>query len=143
MLTRRAHTESEVRERLTAGGFDAATTEATIEWLREHKLVDDAELAKSWVEERAAGKGFGPARLRAELENKGVPSEVIDAALAGLGDDEIDRARAVALAQLDRLTDLPLVAQARRLQGFLLRRGFSAEAVRAAARAVLPPEGWD
>jgi regulatory protein len=143
MLSRRSHSESEVRERLSAGGFDVETIDATIEWLREHKLVDDAELARIWVEERAARKGLGPARLRAELEGKGVAGEFIDLAIAGLADNELDRARAVALGQLDRLAGLPLVAQARRLQGLLLRRGFSPEAVEAATRAVLPPDGWD
>jgi regulatory protein len=143
LLTRRAHTESEVRDRLSQGGFDLETIDATIQWLCDHKLVDDAEFARIWVEERAARKGFGPARLRSELEAKGIAGELVDLALAELGDDEHENAQAIALAQLDRLAGLPLVAQARRLEGLLLRRGFSVEAVRAATRAVLPPDGWD
>jgi regulatory protein len=143
MLSRRAHSESEVCQRLSAGGFDGETIDATIEWLRVHKLVDDAEFARTWVEERAARKGFGPARLRAELEAKGVAPEFIDLALAQLDGDESERARAVAIDQLDRLTGLPLLVQTRRLQAFLLRRGFSSEVVRQAIQAVMPPDGWD
>ena len=143
MLGRRAHSESEVRERLSTDGFDDETISATVEWLRRHELVDDADFARTWVEERTARKGFGPARLRAELEAKGVAVEIIDLALAELGGDEQARARAIALEQLDRLTGLSFVVQARRLQALLLRRGFSSEAVRAAMQAVLPPDGWD
>jgi regulatory protein len=143
MLGRRAHSESEVRQRLSDGGFDGETIDATIEWLCQNRLVDDADFARSWVEERVARKGFGPARLRAELEAKGIAAEIIDVALAERGGDEVERARAIALKQLDRLTGLPLLVQARRLQGLLLRRGFSPEAVRVAMQAVLPPDGWD
>jgi regulatory protein len=143
MLGRRAHSESEVRDRLAQDGFDGETIDATIEWLRAHKLVDDADFARTWVEERGVRKGFGPARLRAELDAKGVAAEIIDVALAELGGDELERARVIALERLDRLTGLPLLVQARRLNALLLRRGFSPEVVRAAMQAVLPPDGWD
>ncbi len=141
-LALRPLTVAEMRRRLTAGGFDTETIEGAIARLLELGLLDDLAFAEQLVEERAR-KGLGPEALRAELEAKGIDSDTAEAALAGSRNDETQRATEVAAKLLKRLVDRPLPKQAASLQQGLARRGFSEEAVGAAVRTVLPPEGWD
>ncbi len=78
-----------------------------------------------WVESRSA-RGYGAARLRAELRARGVDSAVIDAAVGALTPDAT-LARALALAR----RRLPVIARgrservAKRLRDYLLRRGYA------------------
>ena len=142
LLSRRAHSQAELRRKLAAKGFEDDTVEAAIARLGELKLVDDEEFAEQWVEERAQRMGLGPRRLRAELEAKGIPTEVIEGSLPeGLGD--LERAKILAAERLMKLSRLPLQKQATRLFVWLVGRGFDEETAEAAARSVLPPEGWD
>ena len=142
LLSRRAHSEAELRERLAAKGFDEDMVDQTINRLGDLSLVDDEAFAEQWVEERARRMGLGPRRLRAELEAKGIPTEVIEGSLSEeIGD--LDRAKALAADRLTKLSRLPLQKQATRLFVWLVGRGFDEETAEAAARSVLPPEGWD
>ena len=143
LLATRARSERELSERLAGAGFDDATVEATMDRLRELRLVDDEDFARRWVEERSGRKGLGPARLRSELALKGVDPSTIDAALTPAVDDEEARAKAFAATLVRRVARKPLQAQASSLWQMLRRKGYSAEACEVAVKAVLPPEGWD
>jgi len=91
--------------------------------------VDDAAFARHWVQTRAA-RGYGAARLRAELRARGVPAPLIDAALAALeGDDQLEQARAVARRRLPALRRGKPERVAARLRDHLLRRGYPASVV--------------
>lgn len=142
-LSRRAHSTAELRSKLTARGFDEEIVERTLEKLASLKVVDDAAFAKDWVEERATRKGIGSRRLRAELEAKGIAIEEVDAVLVVDPDEELTRAKSLAADRVARLANLPLRKQGARLFSWLVGRGFEEEIAEAAARSVLPPEGWD
>ena len=77
------------------------------------------------MESRSA-RGYGAARLRAELRARGVDSAVIDAAVGALAPDAT-LTRALALAR----RRLPVIARgrpervAKRLSDYLLRRGYA------------------
>ncbi len=139
LLARRSRSEREMRDALGSAGFDFATIDRTMARLRQLRLVDDAEFARRWIAERADRRGR--VALLAELEAKGVPSDVAAEALEPI--EEEARATELAARHLARLGGLPLARQAARIQGMLLRRGFEEEVAEAATRAVLPPEGWD
>lgn len=142
-LALRPRTQRELSDRLLEGGFDADVVDATIARLIELDLIDDLAFARQWIGERGARKGLAASALVAELLEKGVEREIAEQALDDEGLDEESNARKVAAAHLRKVTGLPLPQQAARIQGALIRRGFSTEVARAAARAVLPPEGWD
>lgn len=142
-LTLKARTESEVRERLTGAGFDHGVVDRVLCRLKEKKVLDDVDFARSWVEERMRRKGAGPQVLVAELEAKGVDRAIIDDVVAEALPDEATRAQEVAAELLPRWSRLSLEKQGARLSAALARKGFSEEAVEAGVRAVLPPEGWD
>ena len=87
--------------------------------------LDDEAFAHHWVAVRAS-RGYGPARLRAELRARGVAPALVDAALAGAGDDgELERARAVARRRLPALQRGDRARTAARLRDHLLRRGYA------------------
>jgi len=91
--------------------------------------VDDAAFARHWVATRAA-RGYGAARLRAELRARGVAAALADAALATLeGEDQLAQARALAQRRLPALRRASPERAAARLRDQLLRRGFAAGVV--------------
>lgn len=139
-LARRSHSEAELRQKLGRKA-DPVVIERVVARLYELELLDDAAFAAAWVEERGAKKGRRA--LENELRGKGVATDAIAEAMAGL--DEVQEAGAVALAEryVHRVSHKPLREQAAALQQMLLRRGYDYEVAEAATTEVLPPEGWD
>jgi regulatory protein len=142
-LALRARSEHELTDRLLEGGFDEPVVREAMERLRNLRLVDDLEFAREWIEHRSERKQLGATIILHELSEKGVDPEVARRALAEAGIDEESAARAWALKQIKRLSRYPLEEQGGRLINGLVRRGFTSEVAEAAARSVLPPEGWD
>jgi len=128
LLAVRARSEDEVRQRLLRRGYAAAVVEATVTRLRELGWLDDAAFARQWVENRVAFRPRGRARLRAELRQKGVDPAHIEAALQHL--DEEALALEAGRQALPRYRGLPWPTFARRLSGYLARRGFPPGLVR-------------
>jgi regulatory protein len=99
--------------------------------------LDDAAFARHWVTTRAP-RGYGAARLRAELRARGVASPLIDQALASLDrGDQIDEARRLARRRLAILKRAAPDKAAGRLRDHLLRRGFPAGVVVQVVRETL------
>jgi regulatory protein len=143
LLARRARSERELADRLALAGFGDEIVAAALTRLRALRLVDDADFARRWVEERATTRGLGRAALIAELTGKGVEVAVAEAALDEAGLDDVARATELAAALVRRVARKPLERQASSLWQMLRRKGYTSEAAEAAVKAVLPPEGWD
>jgi SOS response regulatory protein OraA/RecX len=91
--------------------------------------LDDAAFARQWVLTRSP-RGYGAARLRAELRQRGVASHLIDAAVSALDRDAaLEQARAVARRRMPALKRLAADKAGARLRDHLLRRGFSGSVV--------------
>ena len=139
LLSARAYSCSEVKEKLRRRGFDESVIAQTIETLRRMKLVDDRDFALRFVEERMRRRPSGPALLRHDLKKRGINSATADEVLDEVF-SQVD-AEAVALdilrsrrRQFDGV-DRPKALS--RMYGFLGRRGFGAVAQVAAQRAWL------
>ena len=143
LLSVRARTEHEIRERLGTAGFPEPVIEQTAARLIELGLLDDIDFARQWVRERSARKNLGPRALQAELAAKGISRQLAQEALQHEEIDEEALAAEAASRWVRKVARFPLPEQAYKLQQMLLRKGFSSEAAEAGARAVLPPEGWD
>ena len=101
---------------------DVATT--VVDDLVGRGYVDDGAFARHWVATRGA-RGYGAARLRAELRARGVATSLIDAALVALDRTaQLDEARRLARRRLAGLTRASPDRAAPRLRDYLLRRGF-------------------
>mgnify|MGYP000478992932 CR=1 FL=1 len=53
-------------------------------------FVDESRYASAFASEKSALTGWGPIKIRRALMAKGVPSDVIDTALAGTDRDKAD-----------------------------------------------------
>ncbi|PYO23830.1 MAG: hypothetical protein DMD88_02640 [Candidatus Rokuibacteriota bacterium] len=124
LLSRRAWTRRELTLRLERRGAPPSVASEVVTDLAGRGDVDDAAFARQWVDARAA-RGYGPARLRAELRARGVASSLIDRALSAVAPEaELARARAAARRRLPALRSTDPVRTAARLRGFLMRRGY-------------------
>jgi regulatory protein len=128
LLTARARTRAELAGQLTKRGYPDDVSARVLDRLAAVGLVDDAGFAEQWVRSRRVNAGKGKRALAAELRTKGVPGDVIAAALAGIdATAERDRAEQLVRDKLrrDRLTENDDAKVMRRLVGMLARRGYS------------------
>ncbi|MBQ6092613.1 MAG: regulatory protein RecX [Clostridia bacterium] len=89
LLSRRDHSEKELREKLRQKGFSEGADEA-IERLRGYGYVDDARFAARYAAELQRVKHYGKKRIEQELFRKGVDRAVITETLEGLTFDADD-----------------------------------------------------
>jgi regulatory protein len=138
LLGYRARSEAEVRERLGRYGYAGGTIEAVIGRLEELGYLDDGEYAR--LKAREKGRRYGPRRVSLELRKSGVGEELAREVVAEefAGRSEVEEARSAASRRYNkRGSD----AQARRVYGFLVRRGYSAGVCAQVAREFRgPPE---
>jgi regulatory protein len=127
LLTARARTRAELAGQLTKRGYPDDVSTRVLDRLAQVGLIDDADFAEQWVRSRRENAGKGKCALAAELRTKGVPGEVITAALAGI-DAGAERERAEQLVRdklrRERLNDGDDTKVMRRLVGMLARRGY-------------------
>jgi len=140
LLSRRAWTESELTRRLTRRGAPPEIAAAVVADMVRRGYVDDAAFARHFVETRVA-RGYGPARIAADLRGRGVAAALIAPALADLEPGrELERARAIAQRRLPMLRRVAPERAAGRLRDHLLRRGFAAAVVIRVVRETLRVE---
>lgn len=126
----RPRTTAEVERHLAGKGFAAPHIQSALARMKEVGYLDDRRFAREWVAERSRRKGYGPLLLRQELEQKGVPAEWVEEALAQMGEEEkASRIREVAEKRFTQLRRHSWPTVERRLGQYLLRRGFPASEV--------------
>ena len=140
LLGYRARSEAEVRERLGRYGYVQETVEGVVLRLKEFGYLDDEEFARLKAREKA--RKYGPRRVSAELRQSGVGEDlargVVEEEFAGRS--EVGEARSAAARRYNgRGSD----AEARRVYGFLVRRGYSAEVCARVAREYREPSEAD
>ena len=125
-----AVSEKELQRRLIQKGSSQEDAAETVAWLRELHHLSDADTAAQIVRS-AAAKGYGEARIKSILYEKGIPKELWNAALDEL--PEMDGAIDKFLHQkLDgKAVDDKLV---KKTADALLRRGHSWQDVREGLR---------
>jgi regulatory protein len=122
-LSYRPRSETEVRRNLRKRKLEEETIEETIARLVRAGLLDDAEFARYWVDNRLQFNPRGAWALRHELRQRGVPEAIVADALSDL--DEEAAARRVASSASHRYRRLPPREFVRKMGAFLARRGFS------------------
>ena len=118
----------ELTSKLSRKGIDPDTAEETADWLESRGAVDDVAYA-GVIARHYAASGYGPGRVRQELQKRGVSRELWDDALSQLPDsaDAIDR-----FLQKKLSGRTPDRAMLKKLSDALLRRGFSWSDIRPA-----------
>lgn len=132
LLTRREHSRKELARKLASRGVEAAEVQAAIDKLAGAGWQDDLRFAETLVRTRA-NNGYGPLRIRAELASHGLDRACIDSVMDAFEVDWVSRARALVRRRFGGGPPEDRSLQ-RRAADMLVRRGFSAEHVRAATR---------
>lgn len=131
LLSHRARTRSELRQRLLRKGHSAELIEAELEHLAALGHLDDEAFAHALVAARQRGAtARGSIALRAELRQRGIEAAVVEASV-GLADDA-EAIRSAAAKRARSLGELSYPDFRRRLFTFLQRRGFDYELAKSA-----------
>lgn len=130
LVGKRAMSRRELEKKLQEKGASQAEARYAAEWLEAIGAIDDRDYA-ALLARHCGQMGWGPARVREKLREKGVPRDLWDEALEELPEagGQIDAFLAGKLR--DRTPD---PREKKRLTDALLRRGFAWGDVRAAWR---------
>ena len=137
LLAQRDYTCARLREKLLGSGFEEETADEVIDSLKDAHYIDDARYARNFIEAHRGDRSR--LRIRKDLEDRGVPSDIISEAmreeLEENGDGE--EIRQIRKLMEKRKFD-PGNAdwdEKRKMQAYLYRKGYAASAVRAAMDA--------
>ncbi|HFR4311965.1 TPA: recombination regulator RecX [Klebsiella pneumoniae] len=135
ILAMRDHSEQELRRKLVApvmskNGPEALDVtpdelEQVVAWCIENRYLDDNRFVGQFIASRSR-KGYGPARIRQELSQKGIARQVVDQAMRECDIDWVSLAR----EQAQRKYGEPLpfaFTEKVKVQRFLLYRGYLME----------------
>ena len=125
-LAGREHSRAELLRKLAPHEEKPGQIERVLDELQAKGFISEERVVASVLNRRAAG--LGAARLRQELQAKGIDAQRVREAVAQLHDSELERARSV---WLKRFGAPPADARewARHMR-FLLSRGFAGDVVR-------------
>ncbi len=121
-LSYRARSEKEIKQNLLKHEYSETIIEQTIERLRESKLANDNQFAKTWVENRNTFRPRSKRVLTMELRQKGLDEETVKTAVADV--DENALAYESAKKRASRFKSLEWSEFRKKLSDYLARRGF-------------------
>lgn len=138
LLARRDFAIGELRQKLTALGYDQVVVEEAVKELAEGNIVNDERYAANYVAYHA-DRGQGPMRIATELRTLGLAEGVIDSALAS-GPDWKALAREVRIRKFGLEVPDTWPEKGRQAR-FLQYRGFSSDHIRSAIGPDFDPDG--
>lgn len=133
LLARREHSRAELQGKLAPHAESAAAVESLLDALERKKQLSNARYAE--VRARQLARKYGAARIRRDLESKGVDAQIVSA-VSDTGD--LERARAI-LERKYRTAATTREERAKRMR-FLQSRGFSSDVIRRSMSAREDPE---
>jgi regulatory protein len=134
-LARTPRSRTEVENRLRGKTFPEPVIHKVIQQLLDYRYLDDPAFARQWARDRIARHRWGPSRLRMELKRKGIAGDRIEAVVRELLEeqDEVSRAADLMGRRLGgRRISEP--REYRRSYAYLLRRGYSSDAIETVLR---------
>ena len=126
-LGARPRTAHEVRQKLRRDGVEAEVVDQVMARLHARGALDDAAYTHAYLTSRLANRGYGPQRLRRELQQRGIGRALVEETVQqDLPIEEVlAAARAQAVKRWPRLArETDLARRRQKLWAFLRRRGF-------------------
>jgi len=121
---------TELARRLERRGYPSGVVAAVVDGLVAERLLSDTRYVEQFIRQHA-GRGHGPVRIRADLRERGVPDDEVDAGLLAAGEDWAGLARETRRRRFGVSPPGDYPERARQAR-FLQYRGFSNEHIRAA-----------
>lgn len=139
LLGRREHSASELKRKLRQKGFAAEAIDEVLELLAERGWQSDQRFAESHIRQRIES-GYGPLKIRFDLQQKGIASAMIEELMAAQETDWTELARQRYERRFGEAPAEDEKERARRLR-HLYQRGFLPEQVRTAYHRIEQQEG--
>lgn len=137
LLAQRDYTCARLREKLLGSGFEEEIADEVIGSLKEAHYIDDARYAQNFIEAHRGDRSR--LRIRKDLEDRGVPSDIVSETLREELEENGEEAE---IRQIRKLMEKrkfdPESAdwnEKQKMQAYLYRKGYAASAVRAAMDA--------
>lgn len=137
LLSTREHSRLELGRKLARHAEEGDDVEALLNWLEQNKWLSTERFSESLVHRRAAR--YGNSRIVAELQSHGVNGEALQELKAGLQEDEVARCCEVWRRKYGGKVAEDAEARSKQMR-FLIQRGFSQKAVRAAMKGYDPED---
>lgn len=131
LLAVRARSRKELSDRLRMAKFSKAAVAWAVQEMERLQLIDDAEFARSFSQNRMVSKPVSKMALERELSQKGLSETEIQLGIqqAYADQSESDIARELALKRKKSCANLDETRAKKRVADFLARRGFSWQVV--------------
>lgn len=131
LLARREYSRRELQRKLRQKGYADAALAEVLDGLVAERLLSDERFAESYARSRLQ-RGYGPLRIRAELQERGIDETGIEIALEGLEADWQEQARAAREKRFGPEPPPGELKERARQTRFLQQRGFSHDQIRSA-----------
>jgi regulatory protein len=125
-LAQREHSRAELERKLAAHAESPGQLTQVLDELQAKDFISEVRVVESVINRRAGR--FGAARIRHELQGKGLAPEMVADAVSGLKASEVERAREVWRRKFGEPA-ADAAARGKQMR-FLAARGFGAEAIR-------------
>ncbi len=131
-LARKERTTSELVTWLRDRGYDGDRIDQAVEELTEAGELDDERFARRYADDKRELRGWGAQRIAEALAQRGIASELVEAAMQ----DDTDAAQSARACELLLRDGRPLTDDSDRAKalGFLTRRGYGFEVAHEAIR---------
>lgn len=136
-LSMREHSRLELGRKLARYAEEGDDVAALLDFLEKNNWLSQERFSESLIHRRAAR--FGNSRIVAELQSHGVAGAALAELKAGLADSETARACDIWQRKFGTVATDP--AERNKQMRFLMQRGFSQKAVRAALKGA--PEEFE
>ena len=129
LLEYRERSEQEIKERMARKNYNERLIKSTIEFLKNHNLVNNRRFARMWAES-CLRRSYGRWKVRSDLNKKGIDEEIVEEVLRE-SYSKVDELQ-IALALIQK--KWPFLKEEkntllRRVSDFLKRRGFPFEVI--------------
>lgn len=128
------------RKALKAMEGDAEAASRIVEALVRERFVDDGRYAAAFSREKSSLQGWGAVKIRFMLRSKGIPDEIISAALEEIDPGKAERKLDKLVSDKARLLDGDPQKRLKLLK-FALGRGYSYDEVEKAIDRLAQPRG--
>lgn len=125
ILSRRDHSEAELRRKLARAGFSTAAIAEAIEQLQQQRLLNDESLARLYVDSVLRQRAVGPRWLQQKLRARGVAGEIVTRVLNEVMSGEGERRLMARAVEQWQRTHRESALERQRLGAWLQRRGFT------------------
>ncbi|MEC9375903.1 MAG: regulatory protein RecX [Pseudomonadota bacterium] len=130
LMARRERSETELRQKLIARDFDSCKIDKVIDDLLSRNLLSDKRFAEAYTKSRSR-KGYGPVRIKNELNQRGVNDDIVQICLANEADQWESRAFSARRKKFGINLPSEFKEKARQMR-FLEYRGFTTNQINSA-----------